>query len=354
MWCVQLASLLKAGLSINESMDLMVQSQTDRKVVLLSKILKNLVNKGDGIHRSLLQLSEHGVLDAEQTKIKFKIHPTVLVAFEVGEATGTLIKNIEEAGERLRLEDEFLRRIISLLIYPVIVSIAALGMVAFLIGYIFPKIIPVFSGMRMELPFATRTMIALVTFGKSWGWIIITLTLALFVVLIVVWRRSQEFQGIAMGWLIRMPKIGKLLRYFFGIQLSRFLLAYISSGQSLSQALHSYTTKNILLKNSVRHVSVSVEGGSNFSEALKLVDESGSRVFPSDMCAYISIGERSGSLSNSLQLIVDSYEKKIRSTLESFASIIEPMLMIFIGVFIGWISLSIILPMYQVTEHVGR
>lgn len=336
IWCTQVSRLLEAGISLSESLELVIESQSDKKVRIFTSQLKTAVGSGDSGYLTLKAM---------------KANNGLITAFEIGEMTGTLSKNLKDIGARIQSEDEFIKKISSLLIYPAIVSCAALGMVAFLIGYIFPKIMPVFTGMKMKLPIATRAMIALVNGFQAYWWAIGLVIILVVLAWIIVWRKSNKFSGFVFGIVLRLPHFGNIIRMYHVARLVRLLSTYIASGQSLSHAFTAYNSGNIVLSSAVKDMKNMVENGIALSSVVGM-NKYG--VFPKDFGAFVAIGERSGSLLQSFELVTEMYEKKIKSSLESLTAFIEPGLMIMIGIFVGWISMSIILPMYQITEHVGK
>lgn len=340
IWCTQVARLLESGISLNECLDLVIESQNDKKVILFTQYLRQSMAQGESGYATL-------------TRVDANIHHGLVTAFEIGEVTGTLSKNLKDIGQRIQSEDEFAKKIISLLIYPTIVSCAALGMIGFLIGYIFPKIMPIFIGMKMKLPLATRAMILLVNIFQSYWWLIVLVTALSVTSFMIALRKSQKLSKYFSSTLLKIPYAGANIKMYHIARLVRFLSTYIASGQSLSHALRAHSSKNIVINDVVASMTALVENGNNISSIIKSWPER-QTVFPKDFCAYISIGERSGSLLQSFELVTEIYERKIKSNLESLTAFIEPGLMIFIGIFVGWISMSIILPMYQITEHVGK
>lgn len=267
----------------------------------------------------------------------------------VGESTGILSENLEYLAAELKNRHSLRSKVVSAFVYPVIVTLATIGITIFLMVYLFPKIMPVFSSLHMTLPLSTRIVIWMsTTLQHDWLWLLISGIVA--IIAGVVSLQKSEWVREHFHWLIlRIPLLGKMFQSYVIANATRTMGLLLKSGLPLSEVLPitAKTTMNLVYRREFRHLSDAVNRGERLSSYLK----KDRKLFPDLLTQILAVGERSGNLSNSLIYVSEIYANEVDEFTKNLSSLIEPALMIFMGVLVGFIAVSIITPIYGITQN---
>jgi type II secretory pathway component PulF len=271
---------------------------------------------------------------------------------KVGEQSGTLATNLNYLSEELKKRHTLKRKVVGAFIYPALISVATLGITAFLMLYLFPKIMPIFSSLRMELPLSTKIVMTLSTFLEEWGIEFLVGTSIALIVVLVLLKKSRALRHYFDHLLIRMPLIGPVVQYFNIANGSRTLGLLLKSGVSLTQALPitADTTKNLVYKQHYVYLSETVNRG----ERLSLHLSKHKVVFPDIFGHMVAVGEKSGTLSETLVYLSEMYEAEVDDFTKNLSTLIEPFLMVVMGLVVGFIAISIITPIYGITQNLNN
>jgi type II secretory pathway component PulF len=266
-----------------------------------------------------------------------------------GEISGTLSSGMLRASENMKMHAEQRSRLLSSLFYPAIISLLALCMMIFLIAFVYPKLIPMFSGMKASLPLSTRIMIKASSFiGDYWIWMIAVI----FTFIFALWFLILKYAHIRI-WLetviCKMPVVGKVIVLSQFSEASFILGSLTSGGIPPPQALEiaSYSMMFISHSQLMIYISKEMEGGMSFSECIN-----NSNIFPSDWSDLVSVGEKTGSLPETFLNISKMHREEVDEIMLLVNKLIEPLMMILVGGIVGFIALSIITPMYSLTGQV--
>ncbi|MDQ5922519.1 MAG: type pilus assembly protein PilC, partial [Patescibacteria group bacterium] len=238
------------------------------------------------------------------------------------------------------------------LLYPIIITVATFGITGFLAVYIFPKITPIFQGLNAKLPVSTKIVIWITDTIREDGIFILLGVIALISTLVITIRRSAKARFIYDGLILRIPLIGKIIKSYNLTNTTRTLGLLLKSGISLNEALHvtADTTENVRYKKAFEDISHHIMKGKNVSETLERVP----LLFPSMIPHLVSIGEKSGNLSNTLVYLSEFYENEFDDLTKNLSSAIEPILMVIMGFMVGFIAISVITPIYEITNNLKR
>lgn len=332
----KLSFLTKAGVPILESL-VMIKEQTRKKShsLILNSVIKD-VTSGQYLSTSLAKFRN-----------MFGDFSINIISF--GESTGILSNNLEYLAEELRKRDALRRKVIGAFIYPAIVTLASVGITVFLMVYLFPKIMPVFTSLHMTLPLSTRIVIAISTFLQLHGFALVLALVVLIIILIVTFKKVKVARFYFDKILMKIPIIGNVVKSYNLANITRTMGLLLKSGITVSEALPITvrSTENLVYKNEFKSLSVTVNRGEKMSTYFKLHRE----IFPDMLNQVISVGERSGSLSSSFIYLSDLYEAEVEDFTKNLSSLIEPALMIFMGILVGFIAISIITPIYSITQN---
>jgi len=333
-----LSLTVKAGLPVFKGLQL-IKKQTNSRT--LKKIIDQ-VNKDVG---------EGHFLADSLSKYKHVFGDFFVSIIRVGESSGTLAANLNYLAEELEKSQDLRSKIKSALVYPIIVFVATLGIVAFLVFFIFPKILPVFANLKAQLPAPTRILIGFSDFITTHG----LETLAGIIVLIIVFRILLRFVTPFRYFLHRMmlwtPVLGKMSISVNSANFTRVLGLLLKSGMPIVEALNitSNTLENLVYRREIKYSAEAIGKGSQL--AVHLAKKSS--VFPILLTGMIEIGENTGNLEENLAYLAEFYTKETDVRLRNLTSILEPMMLLFMGGMVGFVALSIITPIYQLSVSVG-
>jgi type II secretory pathway component PulF len=268
---------------------------------------------------------------------------------KVGESSGSLTQNLQYLADELNKRSALRRKVVGALVYPAFITTATLGITSLLTVFIFPKILPIFSSLNVELPLSTRVLIFISVFLSNWGLWLIGGLIILTVGLLYVIKKSKPVHFYTDRIILRLPLVGKMIRYYNVANASRTLGLLLKSGSKLSEALliTADTTPNLVYKKEFTHLASVVERGERMSVHLKAQQH----YFPDILGQMVAVGEKSGSLSDTLVYLSEMYEAEVEEFTKNLSSMIEPVLMIIMGIMVGFIAISVITPIYGITQH---
>lgn len=332
-----LSVMLRAGLTVSEAVHIAGDSSKGALKKILNKVLKS-VNAGNSLSDSL----------ARFPKVFEGLFVTSVYA---GEQSGTLVENLEEVSVQLEKEKELILKIKGAMIYPVIVLVATFILGLTLAFLILPKITGLLKGLKVELPFTTRVLIQFSELVENHG-LLLFIGIIGSVTAIYFLARSKMMRPVMHKIMLKTPIIRNVSK---GANLTRFCRTtgtLLKSGLTLSEALDvaKVTLNNYHYQKAVEKASKGVRTGSKLSDLLAANED----MFPLIVTRMIGVGEESGNLEDSLIYLSDFYEKEVDEATKTLSTAIEPALLIFIGLFVGFLALSIITPIYDITGNIQR
>lgn len=301
----------------------------------------------------IVQALEKGVLLSKAFAVANIGIDRLSVSFiEMGERSGNLGDHFKYGGERLRKQAELSQKIIGALIYPICILVVALSMVVFLIAYIFPKIMPIFTSMKVALPLSTRIMIVVADTFTQKGILLAIIFLLAVSIFVSVYKKVTTFRFLVHLTLFFIPIIKKLSRTYV-MSTSFYLIgSLLRGGVGGNDAFTLVSEKLFLLPYRIVYAKAglwSTRGGS-LSQFMRLEP----RYFPSLAADIVDVGERTGTLEKSFFSLALIFEKELDGAIKVLSGLIEPVLMVTVGLSVGFIALSIVTPIYEITNHVTR
>ena len=261
---------------------------------------------------------------------------------KVGETSGTLHENLDYLAEELKKKQALRRKVVGALVYPAVIIVATIGITVMLTVYIFPKIIPIFQSVKATLPLSTRILIVLSSFLSNWGlWLLggIVVSFIGFLFLMRSWPRFHLFID---NVLLRIPLLGKLSQYYNLANSTRTLSLLLKSDVGVVNAMElvAASTRNHVYRRALYDAANHITRGQKISLQL----QSKPRLFPPLMTQMVLVGESTGNLSTSLMFLSDMYEEEINDLTKNLTTMLEPILMIVMGIVVGFVAISIISP----------
>jgi type IV pilus assembly protein PilC len=278
-------------------------------------------------------------------------HPNFFSNFYVsmvkaGETAGIL----EQVLERLATigeEDLALRgRVKSAMAYPVLLVLMSLGIVSFLLIVILPKFVGIFEEAGAELPLPTVILLTVSMILKKF-WYVIPIAVTVGTIFIRRYIKTPAGRYKLHGWLLKMPLFGPLMQKTILARFCRTMGALLKSGIQAVTALTitAEVVDNEVFRRSLMHIREAVVGGSSLADPFRT-----SQVFPSTLVQMVGVGEQTGSLDELLLRVSDYYDQEVDRYLRALTSIIEPGLLLVMGGIVGFIALSVLLPVFQLVQ----
>jgi len=332
----QLATMMKAGVPLLQAFDIVARGNAKPQVARLLSDIRADVETGTSLSAAFRKFPQHfGDLYCNLV--------------EAGEAAGILESILERLATYLEKIQALKSKIRSALMYPVAVLLVAMVVVAVIMVFVIPSFKDVFSSFGAQLPAPTRFVIALSEAFVQYGGFALVLLAIGAVAGLRAWRRSPRLQSLADRVLLRVPVFGPLVVKAVVARWTRTLATLFAAGVPLVEALDSVggAAGNSLYLDATRRIQKDVSCGSSLTTAMTQ-----SRVFPTMVLQMCAIGEESGSLDHMLNKAADFYESEVDDTVAGLSSLLEPMIIVFLGALVGGIVVSMYLPIFRLGQVV--
>lgn len=332
----QLATLLGAGLPLDNALAT-AQEQTGQP--FLSRALASVredVIQGQSLSQAF---SNQGSLFPE----------VYLNMVQVGESTGAFEQTLHRLADFLENQARTRAKIQAALTYPILMMFVGSGVLAFLFLFVMPKITRMLQEMELPLPWPTLFLIEIVDGLTTWWWLLLLVLVSL-ILMLRQYRRSKAGRLKTDAMILKMPVLGRLFQLTFTARFSRTLATLLLSGIPLVKALE---ISKRLLTNSVMSSAIDIsirevqEGGS-LAVSLRRAP-----VFPSMLAQLAAAGEKSGQLEDMLFRVAETYEHQTDLTITTTLSLLEPLMILFMGGVIGFMVLAVLLPIFQASQGFG-
>ncbi len=332
-----LHTLLDAGISLDQAIKVTSEQTTNLKFKEILISIYQAVQKGQPLHTALLPHKKY-----------FSDYYINLI--KVGEASGKLDDVLMHLLEQQEREYELITKARGAMVYPAVIVAAMFVMVIFMMVFVIPQITDLLSQYGVDLPLATRILVWLSYILMNYGWLVIIIFIALFISLQQAFKKSIKVQH---GWdnfLLWAPKLKTIVIEFNLAKLMRAMSATLHSGVSLDRSLS--LAANISSNHKYQQVLQAgvtlVQKGVPLHEVL----QGHAKLFPPITSRMIEVGERTGKLDTMLTRLAIFYEKSVVNTLNNLSSIIEPVLLIVIGLGVAFIAISILTPIWKFAETI--
>jgi len=281
--------------------------------------------------------------------------PYVISLIEIGEQSGRLAENLEVINIQQQKENIIRDKVKSATLYPVFVLVFTFIVAVFLSWFVLPKLSNVFSSLNVELPWITRAIINTGNFVSANGLNLIPIVIVLLLVLIYFVFIFRKTKFIGEAFLFKVPVVKDFIRQVqltrFGFILGSLLEAGLPVNDALDSLISSTTTKKY--KEFYIYLRKSIDDGNSFQKSFK--EYKGIRkLIPMPIQQIIVAGEQSGNLSGTLTKIAENYESKMDNTTKNLAVMLEPVLLILVGLGVAIIAIGVILPIYSLLDNVNN
>lgn len=328
----QLATMIESGLVLSEAMDILVDQQSNKKLkTALEEISRDIKNG----------------LDLTSA---IKKHPDIFPPLY-----GNLIKSAEQAGnldvvlvqmaDNMEKEREFRGKVRGAMIYPVIIFLMMGAVMAIMIFFVIPRLTSLYTQSSIDLPLPTKILIGVSSFFLSYWWIMLIVAILIGIGLNRM-LANPEGRYIFDAFLLKVPVVGRIIRGTVLTNFTRTFGQLSSAGVPILEALQTIKdiTTNRVYKKALEDTYLGVERGLTFSAQL---DEVG--VFPKIISQMFKVGEETGKIDKVAFKMADYFESEVDNMLKNLTVLIEPIVLVVLGVGVGFIVLSVILPIYKLT-----
>lgn len=329
----QLATLIGAGFPLVSALDALVPQTKSQSFKKILAQIKNLIVEGNSFAQAL-------------SKYPGAFSPLYVNMVRAGETSGTLEIVLEQLADITEKQQALMNRIQTALAYPIFMMVIGTIVLLVLLIYIVPSITSIFADMDQVLPTPTRILIFLSDFFKSYWWSILIVLVALGVFFNRAKKTAKGRYWIDKTMLL-LPVMGILAKKLAVARFARTLGSLLDNGVSMLIAMDivKNIAGNILIADSVETAAIEVGKGQGLGAAL-----SGSGIFPQLAIQMIQVGEQSGQLENMLTKIADVYEREVETNILRLTSFLEPVMILVMGSIVGFIVLSICLPIFEMNQ----
>lgn len=264
------------------------------------------------------------------------------------EVTGRLSEILEFLADYLEEQVAMQSKIKNALTYPIFVIILAFIVLGVIVTFVFPQIIPIFKDSNIEVPWYTSLLLAVGTFLNNWWWIVIFAIVGLVLVLINYFQ-TREGKVVFNESILRLPILGDLFKKIYVARFAESTRVLIKGGLTIPQAVEisSRTIGSTVYQEILMQASEDVRRGKLLSKVIEERPE-----FPPLVSQLISIGESTGRLEELLKKIRDFYTREIENTIENTVTLIQPILMVFVGLVVAFLFAGILLPLFSLTQSI--
>lgn len=331
----QFATMIDAGVPILRCLDILVGQTKDPVLKAALETVQIDVKSGFNLNDALVK----------HPHVFNKLYINMIRAAELG---GILDTILDRLATFLEYEMEIKGKIKSAMMYPVLVLIFSVIMLFALFTFVLPKFKDIFSGMDVELPPMTQALFAAGDFMSAYWWMIILAGIGAFIGF-KMWAKTPAGATQVDTAKLRIPIVGELILKMSVARFSRTFGTLLNSGVPMMRSLEivGETLGNQVLINAIDKTRLSIKEGNKLSMPLQ---QSG--LFPTMVTTMIDIGEETGRLSEMLVKVGDFYDSEVEQTVKGLTSMIEPLLIIFMGCVVGFIAISIMTPMFKLVNSV--
>ena len=327
----QFATMIGAGLPMVQCLDILSAQTESKELAKIISQVKEGVQGGATLSEAL----------ARHPKIFDALYTNMVEAGELGGALDAILVRLALYREKA---DKLVRKVKGAMIYPSVVAFVAAAVTIGMLAFIVPVFARMFGGLNAELPGPTLVILLISHFLQSNFLYLIFGTLGL-AGLFMWWKKTPGGALMFDKLLLKTPVFGNLVRKSSVARFTRTLSTLLSSGVSILEALEitAKTAGNVVVANAINHSVMAIAEGDTITGPLK---ETG--VFPPMVIQMISVGEKTGGLDDMLSKIADFYDDEVDDAVTALTSIIEPIIIVFMGIVIGGILIAMYLPMFDI------
>ena len=331
-----LSAMLTAGLPLSRALTVIERQTVNPAMGAVLQAIGADINKGKALSSAI----------AAHPKVFSPVFVSMIAA---GESSGKLSSALTLLSDQMSKTFALKRKIKGAMVYPAVILCVTAVVGAIMLVYIVPTLTGTFAGLNAELPLSTKFIIFLSSFLATQGlWALVFIALLVFGFL--RFKKTESGMRSMSVFYIHLPIIGKLVKEYNTAVFSRTLASLVSSGVDLLTALSitSNVLQNRLYREAVASAQIAVEKGGSLGKELSLSKD----IFPPLASEMALVGEETGKLSEMLERAASFFEGEVDTATKDLGAVIEPLLMVIIGVAVGFFAIAIIQPIYSIGDHI--
>ncbi|MGC1329044.1 type II secretion system F family protein [Pseudomonas sp.] len=331
MFTRQMATMMKAGVPLLQSFEIIIEGADNPNMRKLVDEVKQEVAAGNSFASSLRKKPQY--FD--------ELYCNLVDAGEQAGALETLLDRVATYKEKTEALKSKIKKAMN---YPIAVVVVAFIVTGILLIKVVPQFQVVFTNFGSELPAFTLMVVGISEFVQAWWWIILAGMAGAVFAVRSFYKRSQKFRDSIDKWLLKVPVVGGILYKSAVARYSRTLSTTFAAGVPLVEALDSVAgaTGNVVFKRAVNRIKQDVSSGTQLNVSMRSTE-----VFPSLAIQMTAIGEESGALDNMLDKVANYYEAEVDNMVDSLTTLMEPMIMVVLGVLVGGLVIAMYLPIFK-------
>lgn len=321
-------TMLRSGIPISDAVDSLLEESKGKLRVILTH-LQDQLNEGKTIADAFAQFPN-------------TFSPITINLIRAAEEAGTLDTTLKDLSQNMKKEAEFAEKVRNALTYPSMVILVFGGVMLLILTFVIPKIADVFSKLKVEVPLPTKILIAISHFILAYTPLFIAGFVLTVVGFIILYKTQRQ---LFIRMLSSLPLLSSLAREIDLTRFTRSFALLLASGIPITEALQ--LSEEVVARKDVRKAISAARAcvieGKELSEGLRQYR----RIIPSMIIRVTEAGEKSGTLENSMQELAEYYDLQVSNTLKRVTVLLEPILLVVVGILVGGMMLSIIAPIYQ-------
>jgi len=332
----QLSIMLNAGIPIVSAFNILIEQVKNVKLKRIIRDIKEQIEAGSSFSNAL------------------RAYPDVFSSLyvnmvESGESSGTLDAVLQKLVIAMEKDLALKRKLKGALIYPAMVSIVAIAVIALILTFVIPTFSKMYADSGMQLPFLTRLVISTSNFLRSYILIILLVFLFIGVVYTVAKKKSKKFRMEVDSLKLKLPLLGILILKTSIARFSSILSMLTAGGVSILEAIDigAKTSGNLIIENALNKIREAVKEGSNLSEPIQK-----SGIFPDMVSQMVSVGEETGKLEDMLLKVSQYYEEEVDTSVKNLTTMLEPIIIVFLGVIVGTLVIAMYLPIFKLGQTI--
>lgn len=330
----QLATMVVAGLPLPEALAILRAQTTNKLFVAVLQDLEGQIVGGGNLADAL-------------SKYPAYFSHTYIALIRAGESSGTLDQVLARLADILESQREFQSKVKGAMIYPIIIMIGMTVVVFIMMTVVVPKLTDLYKDFNIDLPMSTQILMGTSAFFVQFWWIMILLGVGA-VMLFNRWRKTPEGELVVDTFILKVPLFGELQKKVMLVEFTRTLGMLIASGIHILEGLQILRESlgNVVFRNAIGQVSKKVEKGFPLGDTFAQHE-----VFPPIVSQMMKVGEETGKLDDTLLKLSKYFQSESENLVKGLTTAIEPIIMVILGVGVGFIVISVITPIYSLTSQ---
>jgi type IV pilus assembly protein PilC len=335
LFAKRMGFLMKAGVPILESLNLLKKQMKSKKTARI-------------FERIILDVSGGRFLSSSLEGLGGAFGDFAVNIIRIGEQGGFLSDNLDYLAEELNKKRQMKRKILGAMFYPIFIVCVTLLLALLLTTLVFPKVLPIFASVDLKLPVTTKILIFASRFLISYGVYLCLLALLAAAGFVFLLKRPK-FRMSAQKLVLKIPLAGLIGKNYCLSNFCRTSGLLLKGDCRVDEAMHitAAATENLVYRGKIEQAGKFAERGGKISDYFATCPA----LFPDMLCHMVAIGEHGGNLSETFLYLADMFESEVDDLTKNLSSLVEPALMVFMGLMVGFIAVSIITPIYSVTQR---